>query len=398
MARRCSARTLAAATATAAGAATAQLGLGYGLGAVAWVNPAGGTVASQPTGAWSASSAWTVWIAAISVVLGALAGARMHANAHGDTRIESMLADARRGARFAGPAFMAAIWRLAIVATASAGAMATVPLVVIPARAAQLPAGYTSPTLAGVNAATGVGLGALLTVAALTSRAVAANILVSAAWLWVLAIVAVADAATGGQTSGFGQLSAWKFTDSGPVWHSFYVPGSLLTLVAALLIGGLAAFPAAVRGDSRVGVAISGGAGPIIVAIAYILADPVLGRVPTEQLSAALTAPYAVMAGLAGSFLVTAVGSVPLPRPASLPWPAVSGHQRLAMPSASAGTAVPTSQVTPISPAAIAARPAPAARAGLPAPRPGDDPRESGGSNPPPGEQGTSDRSNVRNG
>ena len=95
------------------------------------------------------------------------------------------------------------------------------------------------------------------------------------------------------------QLGMWKFTREGPVWHSFYIPGALLMLGGALMIGGLAAFPAAGRGESRVGVTVSGGMGPILVAVAYTLAAPRPATPPFEQMSAFYTSPYMIIAGLA---------------------------------------------------------------------------------------------------
>ena len=92
------------------------------------------------------------------------------------------------------------------------------------------------------------------------------------------------------------------------------MPGVLLMLGAALLIGGLAAFPAAGRGERRLGVAVSGAAGPLLVTVAYVLASPQAGRPPIEQVSASATAPFMVVAGLAGSLLVAAVGGPPRPR------------------------------------------------------------------------------------
>jgi hypothetical protein len=82
-------------------------------------------------------------------------------------------------------------------------------------------------------------------------------------------------------------------------------------LGAALLIGGLAAFPAAGRADHRIGVAASGAFGPLLVAVAYVLAAPRAGEAPAEMSSAFTIAPYTVIAGLAGSLLVAVVGGVP---------------------------------------------------------------------------------------
>ena len=85
------------------------------------------------------------------------------------------------------------------------------------------------------------------------------------------------------------------------------LPGALLMLAIALVIGALAAWPASRRGDNRVGVAVSGAAGPLLVALAYFLAAPAVGE-QDQQLSAFVIAPYAVLAGLAGSVIVSAIG------------------------------------------------------------------------------------------
>jgi hypothetical protein len=78
-------------------------------------------------------------------------------------------------------------------------------------------------------------------------------------------------------------------------------------LGAAFAIGALVAWRATRRGDNRVGVAISGAFGPLLVASAYFLVTPAFGPAPAEQVSAYLTAPYAVIAGLAGSVVSAAV-------------------------------------------------------------------------------------------
>jgi hypothetical protein len=289
MARRGWVRSILLATLVAAGTAAAQLGLGYGLGIVAWVPPDG----DGPTagGAWTASLAWASWIAATSVVVGAVAGDRS-------------------GATVASGRLVRLASRMGVVLAATLGALIVIPLVGVPASRAQILDNYAPHLLAGIYAAIGVLVGLIVALLAVSARAVAANVITSAVWLWTLAIIALADGATG-EGPGYGQLAVWKFTDTGPMWRSFYIPGALLMLGAALLIGGLAAFPAAGRGEGRLGLAVSGAAGPLLVTAAYILADPVAGQAPSEQLSAYSVAPFMVLAGLAGSVLVASVGGPP---------------------------------------------------------------------------------------
>ena len=235
---------------------------------------------------------WTTWVAATSVVVGAVTGDR--------------LAGAPTGGWF-----VRISWRLVTALAATLGALVTIPLVAVPARGAQIVDNYAPHLLAGVYAAIGVVLGLVVALIALTARAVATNVLTTASWLWVLAMIAITDGAASVRGPGYAELGVWKFTSQGPTWHSFYIPGALLMLGSALLIGGLAAFPSAGRGASRLAVAISGAAGPAMVAAAYVLAGQSSGPVPFEQNSAYATAPFMVVAGLAGSVLVAAIGGAP---------------------------------------------------------------------------------------
>jgi hypothetical protein len=288
MARRGWFRSIIAAVLASSASAAAQLGLGYGLGIIVWA-PADAAAAG---GAWWAALAWTTWVAATSVVIGAV------------------VAD-RYGGRPGSGLFLRAGRRLVTALAATIGGLLTVPLAAIPARGAEVVDNYAPHILAGVFAAAGVVLGMILSLLALVARAIAANIFLTAIWLWSLATVVVVDALTANRNIPFVQLDVWKFTEGGPTWRSVYIPGALLMLGAALLIGGLAAFPAAGRADNRVGVVASGAFGPLIVAVAYVLASPRSGEAPSEMTSAFTIAPYMVIAGLAGSLLVALVGGVP---------------------------------------------------------------------------------------
>jgi hypothetical protein len=99
----------------------------------------------------------------------------------------------------------------------------------------------------------------------------------------------------------------WQLTSDGPWYQSIYLPGAALATGSAILIGAFAAWPSAHRGSGMTAIALSGAAGPAMVAAAYLLAAPVLEDVRPEQLSAHLVAPYAVLAGLIGSALVALV-------------------------------------------------------------------------------------------
>jgi hypothetical protein len=291
MAARSWATSIFTAIGVAAGAGAAQLGLGYGLGIISW----------QPTGnsatVWVSSLAWVAWLAASSTVIGAicadrLAGAGAPVPANPDS--------------VAGQSLIAA-WRVVIALSAAVGSLIIVPLVAIPARTPRLDNAAPYFT-AGGYAIAGIIIGLLVAVGALVARAIAANIIASSAWLWTLAVVAVADVVRAeGNTATAAQLGTWQFTDATWIKGMVNLPGALLMIVVALLIGALAAWPAGRRGDNRIGVAISGLTGPLLVALAYFLATPALGE-QDQHLSAFVIAPYAVLAGLAGSVIVSAIG------------------------------------------------------------------------------------------
>ncbi|MGW9196782.1 hypothetical protein [Micromonospora chersina] len=286
MARRGWGGSTAAALGVAAGTGAAQLGFGYGLGIINWA-PAG---AARVEAAWVASLAWATWISATSVIAGAVCAQRL------------------RGADDDEPA--GTLPRLGLALAAGVGALITVLLVAVPARAARVPATSSPQAVAAGYAVAGLVLGALLATWALHTRAAAVNLVATTGWLWLLAVVSVLDGVLSGRGLTTAQLGIWQISaDSGRFWirDYFYWPGALLSLGSALLIGILAA-RGAVRAPERwIGAAASGAAGPLLVALAYLLAVPRLAGIAAEQVSAHLIAPYAVIAGIGGSVLVAAL-------------------------------------------------------------------------------------------
>lgn len=302
---------VAVAIGVAAATAAAALGLGYGLNIVMWPT-AVGAVADD---AWLASLAWTAWIAASATLIGAVVADRLSAGDPGAAPPRRRSTVESDGVcRKATPrAFATASWRLVIALSAAIGALATVPLVAVPARAAHRPDTYAPQLIAGGYAVVGVAAGLIVAVLALSARAIAANAILTTGWLWLLAIASVIRDATSsaGNTPVAGaptaQLDIWRFGGHF-VNGTISLPGAGLMLGAALVIGALAAWPALRHGDNRVGVAVSGAAGPVLVATAYFLAAPKLTTVRVdEHLSAYLIAPYTVLIGLAGSVLITGI-------------------------------------------------------------------------------------------
>ncbi|WP_203837248.1 Hansenula MRAKII killer toxin-resistant protein 1 [Winogradskya humida] len=270
---------VAAAAGVAAGTGAAQLGLGYGLGVVVW--PA---TATPDDSVWLGSLGWATWIAASATVFGAVIAGRLGQVSGG-------------------------LWRFALAASASVGALLTVALVALPARAAVHPDEYTPQSTAGGYALIGVLLGMALAYWAVFTRPVAANLIATATWLWALAIAAVVMDVFWHQPSAT-YLTSWQFTgtDPGAVVGTIYWPSALLTLLAAFVLGILGAWAATRRGDFGLGTASSGAVGPLLVATAFFVLAPQLTGSLGPLESAYLTAPYAVLAGLAGSALTVSVG------------------------------------------------------------------------------------------
>ncbi|WP_205862213.1 hypothetical protein [Planosporangium thailandense] len=268
----------------AAGAGAAQFGLVYGLGIVTWQPVRNGADNSL----WLANLTWSLWIAATSTVLGAV-----YANGSGTRRLPATAASRST---------VDLVMRIATALAAAIGALVTVPLVVLPARAALRADTFRPEVTAGAYAVVGVLAGLVAALIAVNVRVIAANVVASTAWVWLLAAVAVADAVRAHRTAGTAQLAAWQFLDKGWFHDVLHIPGAFLMLGVALLIGVFSALPADRRGDNRFGIAVSGAVGPLLVAAAYLLSAPK----PTVRMddTAYGFSAYAVIAGLAGSVFV----------------------------------------------------------------------------------------------
>lgn len=281
----------------AAGTGAAQLGLGYGLGVIAWpVTATGGD------SAWLGSLGWATWITASATVLGAVIAGRLRPE---------------RTDRWRG------LWRFALALASALGALVSLALVTLPARSA-VRADTASPQLvAGGYALAGLLAGLVVAFWAVSSGPVAANLIGTALWLWALAVAGVvAELASGGDFATY--LTSWQFAESvSPVQYGgIYWPSALLTLVAAFVIGSVAAAPAAWRGEVGLGTAISGAVGPLLVAFSFLTLAPRLTEAMGPLESAYLIAPYAVLAGLGGSALAVGLTQGRHSRPAARALPA----------------------------------------------------------------------------
>src|SRR5918995_2638143 len=129
---------VAAAIGVAAGAGAAQLGLGYGLGIIVWL-PAADRAGET---AWAASLAWAAWIAATSTVAGAIGAQRLGAAQRAaDADDDALDTDV--------PDTTTALWRLSLAVASAVGALVTVALIAVPARAAERADTFSPQTIAG---------------------------------------------------------------------------------------------------------------------------------------------------------------------------------------------------------------------------------------------------------
>ncbi|MEV4809606.1 hypothetical protein [Micromonospora avicenniae] len=339
MARRGWGGSIATAVGVAAGTGAAQLGFGYGLGIINWA-PAD---AGAARGAWVASLVWATWIAGTSTILGAICAYRLHERALTAATVTSREPDptefgagsgtatpqpdgssesARSGAaQLDGQDDAAPTGRrtgdgagslrsVTLAVAAGLGGLVTVLLVAVPARVAVAPDTGTPQRLAAGYAAIGVLMGVLTALWALRSRAAAGNVIATVAWLWLLAVVAVVDGVLAGRGLASAQLGIWQISSDRPefwIRDYLYWPGAAFSFGSALAIGVLAARRPARSAEHRIGAAVSGAAGPLFVAVAYLLAVPRLSAISPEQVSAHLIAPYAVIVGIGGSVLVAAL-------------------------------------------------------------------------------------------
>jgi len=304
---------VAAAAGAAAGTGAAQLGLGYGLGVVVW------PVTETPDeSVWLGSLGWATWIAASATVFGAVIASRLGGGPAAGSR---------------GP------WRLALATSAAAGALVAVALIALPARSAVRADTFSPQVIAGGYAAIGLAIGLLVAYWAVVSRPVAANLITTAAWLWALAISAIVVELTMHRRSAT-YLTSWQFAEpaTGHRYGTIFWPGAALTLAAAFLIGALSVIPAARRGNLGLGAATSGAIGPLLVAAAFFALAPQLTGALGPLESAYLIAPYAVLAGLAGSALTVAVAQAAVNRQAR------KAARRSAAPEASGVADVPAAE------------------------------------------------------
>lgn len=270
--------------AVAATAALAQLGLAYGFGLLAWVDADLGAPALDHR--WNANLAWVAWFSAASCVVGGLASGAVGSR------------DSNAGSRAV---------RVGAVLASAIGAFAVGPLVAL---SAEQNAAFTSfPTEPLVAAGVGAAVGLVLALIGLSSRSVAANVGASIALVWLLAVLAtfadVGDAA--GDATELAVWGSWASPESalGRRGFSIAVPFVVGSALIGVVVAALARRGPITNSGYRIAAA-SGIAGPLIVTVAH-LADPSLAGGDSETMAVMLVGPYAAIAGLLGSLIVSAI-------------------------------------------------------------------------------------------
>jgi len=240
--------------------------------------------------------------------------------------------------------FVAGAALVGAVVFAVLGAAAGFVLVWLPARSTFGPADMRTMAL---TAGLGIAVGAIVSLLALAAAPIAANACATVVWTWVLGLTSVGLAIATGRPTGtpsLGVLDAPYLI--GP--HDWWL-GPNLMIVFAVVIGFAVAATARWIGANRLGVALSGLAGPGVVAAGYVLVGPT-----EESMSGYVAALLAATAGL----LTTAATAAAHRRAATPPEPAAlpSGSAALAGTAIAALPAAPTAP--PPAPLAIEARPA----------------------------------------
>jgi hypothetical protein len=253
-------------------AGAGQLGVAYGLGILRWD-------AAFARGAWHWQLTWLALLASVAVIAGAATGRWGAARCR--LPVDPPL-------------------RVSVTLTAALGAAVMIPLVLHPARAAQV-AEPGSPALTAVIATSaGLVLGMVAAFAVLTEPTVAGNVVTTVTWLWLVAL--------GSAVWTIGRGEAWGSARPGLLPASgAWIPLLLLGMpaLAALVVAAVARF----GGSGPVRVAISGVAGPALLAVAYVIGAPGGGA----QTSSYQYALLGVAVAAAVSVLV-AVARKPTPR------------------------------------------------------------------------------------
>ncbi|KAB1904428.1 hypothetical protein F8274_28495, partial [Micromonospora sp. AMSO31t] len=263
-------------------AGAGQLGIAYGFGVVRL----DGAFVDDSVNRWPAQLAWVGWFAAVATVAGAVLTERL----------------ARRDASPAGTTEL-----LSIAGVSGLGAIVVAPLCMQPARAAELGGTVDPVWAAGICAVLGAVVGAGTAIAVLLKPPFGWSIALSAAAVWLLALVSVAPS-----VASTGTLPTVRLGVLEPSWLDPAAAERLAMLLLptlALLAGAAVGALARRAGHLPLVGGAAGAAGPVLLAFAYLTAGPGTAA-DRYQLAPYYGALIAVVAGALGSTATTV-----LPRP-----------------------------------------------------------------------------------
>lgn len=288
-------------------AAAAQLAVAQALGIIRWSDAYQG---ANVTG-WSALLTWIAFIYAVSVLGGAAVGRRA---VRRPTRPDTVPA------------------RVAAALSAGVGAVIAIAIALLPATAAKPPVNVHPELVVGVTAGAGVIAGIVVTLCALSIPPVAGAVRAAVAWIWFLGI---GSALAGYLTHRAYTPPRLAVIDAPSIIPVAWWSGPYAMIgFAAILGAGVAAV--ARWGDAhRFGIAVSGLAGPVVVAAAYLIAGPGTGTNRDHQLDPYNASLIAILVGVAASVAVALAGgrtgASTAPSVASAPVPAPAPAQRPAL-------------------------------------------------------------------
>lgn len=297
----------------AAVVAIAQVGVVHGLGLIAW-NPSPGD-----DGAWQGLLTWVVFLLATGVLAGAAAARRSIRVIHG--RVLKVTARA-----------LASL-------CAVIGAAVAFPLLWLPSRAVPQTVAANPESAVTAAAAVGIGVGLTLAVAALISAPIGVNLAATVSWVWLFALVStVLSYAHDGTARALrlGMIDAPQAVSRADLWF-----GPFLMIGIAGAFGLLVAAAGRWLFAPRLAIALSGFAGPALVAAAYLVGGP--GDVADGRLEPFIASLLAVTVGLLASSAVSgfhwSTQATATPAPAATP--AIKGGPRRLAIEAAPAPAVP---------------------------------------------------------
>jgi len=256
--------------------AAAQLGVGQALGIVGW----DASFVGSDSG-WRALLTWIGFCYAVAVLAGTAVGRRA----------------IRRRTR--GEGFAA---RVIAVIAAVVGAALAVGIAWLPARGARPPVSVHPELVVAMTAAAGIVVGAVLSLVALSAPPVAGAVRATTTWIW---LVAIGSAVAGVLTHKPYDAPRLAVLDAPSLVPSSWWSGPNLMIGVAAVLGLAVAAVARFGGARRIGIGLSGLAGPAIVAAAYLIAGAGGGGDQVGPFRASL---IAVAAGACASIAVAVPG------------------------------------------------------------------------------------------